>query len=311
MKQIKWVTFILGGILLSALLLAGCGQKPPQSAEQVRELANDLYNRQLYTQAIRTYQDYLNRYKVNKTERASITYTIANIYFDRLHDYENALANYLKIRHFYPESSLMKETNKKIVACLERLRRSADAQEVLNETASLNPVKHKKRPGAVIAKIGDREITQGDLDFEISQLPPQLQSQFKDKAQKLDFLKQYIATELMYDSAKRKGLDKDKDVVEKTFEAQKNFMVQKLLEQEIAKNVKIDDSDIELYYKANKDKYAEKDKKGKIIRIKPLSQVKAQVYQDLLREKQQKAYQDLIDRMVQAENVAIYSDKIQ
>jgi len=201
--------------------------------------------------------------------------------------------------------------NKKIVACLERLRRSADAQQVLNETTSLNPVKHKKRPGAVVAKIGDREITQGDLDFEISQLPPSVQSQYKDKSQKLQFLKQYVATELLYDTAKRKGLAKDKDVVEATFQAQKNFMVQKLLQQEISKNVKIDDSDIELYYKANKDKYAEKNKKGKVIRIKPLNEVRSQVVQDLQKEKQQTAYQKLIDRMIHAENVAIYSDKVQ
>ncbi len=308
MNQVKR-TALLGSLIL-VVALWGCSQKPQQSAEQIRDYANDLYNRQLYEQAIGEYQAYLNRYKVDKTERASIVYTIANIYFDRLHDYENALANYLKIRHFYPKSGLVKEANKKIVACLERLRRSTDAQEVLNETTSLNPVKHKKRPGAVIAKIGDREITQGDLDFEISQLPPQMQDQFKDKAKKLEFLKQYIATELLYDSAKRKGLDKDKEVVEETFQAQKNFMVQKLLQQEIARTVKIDDSDIELYYKANKDKYAVKNKAGKVIRIKPLNEVKSQVYQDLLREKQQKAYQKLIDRMVQAENVSIYSDKI-
>lgn len=306
-----WVFGIIVGLSVSAIL-ASCSKKAPQeSSEKVREYANALYNRQLYPQAIQEYQHYLGHYNVSKGEQANITYTIANIYFDRLHDYENALANYLKIKHFYPESNLQTEVNKKIVACLERLRRSADAQQVLNETTSLNPVKHKKRPGAVVAKIGDREITQGDLDFEISQLPPSVQSQYKEKSKKLQFLKQYVATELMYDTAKRKGLDKDKDVVEATFQAQKNFMVQKLLQQEISKNVKIDNSEVELYYKANKDKYAEKNKKGKVIRIKPLNEVRSQVVQDLQREKQQKAYQDLIDRMIKAENVAIYSDKVQ
>jgi len=306
-----WIFGVIAAVSVSAILVSCSKKGPEQSSDKVREYANALYNRQLYPQAIQEYRDYLNHYNVSKGEQANITYTIANIYFDRLHDYENALANYLKIKHFYPESNLQTEVNKKIVACLERLRRSADAQQVLNETTSLNPVKHKKRPGAVVAKIGDREITQGDLDFEISQLPPSVQSQYKDKSQKLQFLKQYVATELLYDTAKRKGLAKDKDVVEATFQAQKNFMVQKLLQQEISKNVKIDDSDIELYYKANKDKYAEKNKKGKVIRIKPLNEVRSQVVQDLQKEKQQKAYQKLIDRMIHAENVAIYSDKVQ
>ncbi|GBE28707.1 peptidylprolyl isomerase [bacterium BMS3Bbin03] len=305
-----WV--ILTILLLGTAFAAGCSKKQSQrNPDKVREYANALYNQQLYPQAIQEYQHYLNTYSLSQGEQANITYTIANIYFDRLHDYQNALANYLKIKQFYPESNLQKEVNKKIVASLERLRRSADAQQVLNETTSLNPVKHKKRPGAVVAKIGNREITQGDLDYEISQLPPSVQTQFKDKAKKLEFLKQYVATELMYNTAKRKGLDKDKDVVEATFQAQKNFMVQKLLQQEIARNVKVDNSDIELYYKANKDKYAEKNKKGKVIRIKPFNEVKSQVTQDFLAEKRRTAYQDLINRMTKAENVVIYSDKVQ
>ena len=305
-----WV--ILTILLLGTAFAAGCSKKQSQrNPDKVREYANALYNQQLYPQAIQEYQHYLNTYNLSQGEQANITYTIANIYFDRLHDYQNALANYLKIKQFYPESNLQKEVNKKIVASLERLRRSEDAQQVLNETTSLNPVKHKKRPGAVVAKIGNREITQGDLDYEISQLPPSVQTQFKDKAKKLEFLKQYVATELMYNTAKRKGLDKDKDVVEATFQAQKNFMVQKLLQQEIARNVKVDNSDIELYYKANKDKYAEKNKKGKVIRIKPFNEVKSQVTQDFLAEKRRTAYQDLINRMTKAENVVIYSDKVQ
>ena len=305
-----WV--ILTILLLGTAFAAGCSKKQSQrNPDKVREYANALYNQQLYPQAIQEYQHYLNTYNLSQGEQANITYTIANIYFDRLHDYQNALANYLKIKQFYPESNLQKEVNKKIVASLERLRRSADAQQVLNETTSLNPVKHKKRPGAVVAKIGNREITQGDLDYEISQLPPSVQTQFKDKTKKLEFLKQYVATEPMYNTAKRKGLDKDKDVVEATFQAQKNFMVQKLLQQEIARNVKVDNSDIELYYKANKDKYAEKNKKGKVIRIKPFNEVKSQVTQDFLAEKRRTAYQDLINRMTKAENVVIYSDKVQ
>ncbi|HDZ12663.1 MAG TPA: hypothetical protein ENH53_10680, partial [Bacteroidetes bacterium] len=138
-----WV--ILTILLLGTAFAAGCSKKQSQrNPDKVREYANALYNQQLYPQAIQEYQHYLNTYNISQGEQANITYTIANIYFDRLHDYQNALANYLKIKQFYPESNLQKEVNKKIVASLERLRRSEDAQQVLNETTSLNPVKHKK-----------------------------------------------------------------------------------------------------------------------------------------------------------------------
>ena len=105
----------------------------------------------------------------------------------------------------------------------------------------------------------------------------------------------------MYDSAKRQGLDKDKDVRAGVLEAEKSLMSQKLLEGEISKEVnpdKYSNADVELYYKANKEKYAEKDDKGKVKRIKPFIQ-----------EKQQEAYSRLIERLMQAEQVKIYAEK--
>ena len=66
--------------------------------------------------------------------------------------------------------------NKNVIACLERLQRPADAQQALKESTSFEGQTQKSRPGEVIAKIGNRDITLGDLDFEISKLPPELRS---------------------------------------------------------------------------------------------------------------------------------------
>ncbi|RMF60633.1 MAG: hypothetical protein D6743_14670, partial [Calditrichaeota bacterium] len=258
------------------------------------------------------YNYYLDNYDLAEDEAANVNYMIGDIYFERLHDYENALAYYLKVKHLYPQSSLIDDVNKKMVQCLERLQRSADAQQVLEETALLDPSQAKThRPGKVIAKIGKRKITTGDLEHEISQLPPYVKSRLTDKSKKIDFLKQYIATELLYDTALRKGLDKDKDVIEGAFQARKSLMVNKLLEQEISKDVDVEESDVELYYKANREKYAEKDKNGKVIRFKPLADVKTQVMQDLIREKQKEAYDRLVQRMMRAEAVQIFEDRLQ
>lgn len=303
-------------IIMGVFFLVGvnCAEKtgPRIAGDKIREFANELYNRELYSQAVKEYQNYLANYDVDSKEQANITYIIGNIYFDRLKDYENALAYYLKLKHFYPESNLIDEVNKRIVACLERLERSADAQQALEESASLQSRRAKlKRPGAVVAKIGKQEITQGDLDFEINRLPSYLKPKFNTKEKKLEFLKQYLATELLYDTAKRKGLDKDKEVIEGAFQAKKNLMVQKMLQEEIGQKAKVDKSDVELYYKANKDKYAEKDKQGNVKRQKSLDEVREQVTKDLINEKQQQAYDQLIQRLMRAENVEIYEDRIQ
>ena len=72
----------------------------------------------------------------------------------------------------------------------------------------------------------------------------------------------------------------------------------------------IKEADIELYYKANLDKYTDKDDKGKVIRQKSLQEAVQQVAQDLFKERQEKAYKELLTNLMKAENVEIYEKKI-
>ena len=303
--------FLLIPFLLIVFFIA-CSNSSQQniSGDKIREYANELYNRYLFEQAIEQYRFYLTHYNVNNNEQANITYRIGNIYFEKLHNYENALAEFLKIRSLFPESKIKSQVDKKVVACLERMQRPEDAEQAMKESVDLIPQERESRPGTIIAQIGDRKITQGDLDFEISQLPPEIRSQYGDSDKKLEFLRRYTATELMYDSAKRQGLDNDKEVLENVFQAKKTFMMQKLLQNEISKKVKIEAEDVELYYKANLNKYSEKDKDGNVTRQLPLSEIQSRVAQDLIQERQQKAYDELMASYLRAENVKIFDDLV-
>jgi len=300
-------------LMLLAVLFAGCSPKRSSAeGEKVREYANALVNRELYGQAVREYENYLSFYKVSGAQKSNITFTIANIYFERMHDYENALANYLRIKHVYPDKNLETQVDRQIVACLERLNRSSDAKQALDEATALDPSKVKpSRPGKVIARIGDRPVTNEDLRYQLGQLPDYMRDQFKDKKQKLDYLRNFIATELFYDAAKRKGLDRDRDVVEGAFQAQKSLMVQKYLQDEIAPQIKESTDDLKLYYKANLDRYAEKDAKGKVKKQKSFEEAQKQVSDDYVREKQQQAVQQLLGRMMTAEKVEVYDDLVE
>ena len=302
---------IICSITLLMILIVGCSKQmePNLNKEQARNYANELYNRQLFEQSAAEYERYLNSYQLNDTEQANISYMIGDIYFERLRDYENALAYYIRIKYLHPKEELRKEVDKKIVACLERLERTEDAEQTLKESTSLDPsAVQKKRPGAVVARIGSREITQGDIDFELNQLPQTVRPQFNSKEKKLEFLNQYILTELLYKSAQNMGLDKDSEVVEAAFQAKKNIMVQKYLQDQIRKEVKIEPADVELYYNANKDKYVEKDKEGNVVREKPFDEVQQQVAQDLMMERQQDVYQRMVERLMRSQGVQVYDD---
>jgi tetratricopeptide (TPR) repeat protein len=165
-KDLIFMKIILLALVMVVgfILLISCQSqsKPLLPAEKKRELANVFYNQQLYQQAVAEYIDYLNQYPIDDKEQANISYMIANIYYERLYDYENALAYYLRIKYFYPESNLQAEVGKKMVECLERLKRSTDAQQLVEQTAALDESqKPASRPGEVIARIGDRQIPSG------------------------------------------------------------------------------------------------------------------------------------------------------
>ena len=207
--------------------------------------------------------------------------------------------------------TLQAEVGKKIVNCLERLQRTKDANRYMQQSSALDKnTVQKQRPGAVIAKIGEREITMGDLDFEIEQLPDYIQQQFSDKKAKREFLKQYVVQELLYETAKKQGLEKDKEVVEGVHRLTKSLMTDKVIKDEIQNKVKLNASDVQLYYNANKEKYAEKDDKGKVVRQKPFNEVAEQAGRDYSIEKQQEAYQQLAERLIKANNVSFFEDKV-
>jgi len=303
------------GLLLLVLVLSACatGRSGVDSVDPARqrEYANALYNEQLYTQAIDEYRHYLDSVPGDSPEAANVQFTIANIYFERLGDYQNALAAYLKVKVLFPQSSLKPEVEKQIVACLERLNRSVDARQALKEATALDPEQAPPSlPGTVFATIGDRTVTSGDLKHLISLLPDYVQSQLASKEARLQFLRSYLASELLFAAAKRQGLENEKSVVEAVFEAKKNYMVQLYLEEQLKDQVKISDEDVQLYFTANRDRYAERDQAGKVKKQKPFDEVKEQAAQDLYRERRQKALDALLERMMKADNVRVFEDRL-
>ena len=303
-------------VILVIMFSVFCSKKSTDvSADRVREYANDLYNKGLYVQAVEEYRRYLGNSSVPTQVRANIIYTIGNIYFERLLDYDNALASYLKVKHFYPESDFLDSVNQKVVVCLERLDKASDAQQVLRETTSLNQEQGvEKKPGEVIAVIGDREITLGDLEFEMNRemekIPLEMRPEKIGKEEKLSFLKQYLTSELLYNKAKKMGFDRDKEIIEGVFQTKKSLMAFKLLRQEIEEKIKITDNNLELYYEKNKEEFAEKDKKGKVKKQKSFKEVKEDVYQKVAAQEQQKIMDDLLEEMMKTQGVKIFTDKV-
>lgn len=284
--------------ILTYLQLRGMSESKLSFSQQ-QELASELLDSKLYTQAITEYERLLSSGGLDRKKQANINYIIGTVYLENLNDYENAAARFVQAKLLNPGSDLKDKINKDLVICFERMGHSLEAQKELERSTSLNQTKTKQQGGVVVARIGDREITMSELEGEIEKLPPSVQTQFKDKEGKLKFLQNYLASELLYHTALRKGLDQDKEVKEGILQVEKQMMINKLLSEEIPQNVPISESEIKLYQEAHKEEL--KDKKP--------DEVRSQIESELKKTKQQEAYGNLVSRMMQAEKVRIFDDQ--
>jgi len=295
------------GIVL--LLIFSLSPQQDNTIREVEEYADILMNRELFPQAVDAYREALQRPGLSRVERARLNHIMATIYLDPLKDYANALARYEKVKQLAPKSTLGNDAEKKIIQCLEGLGRPLDAQVEMEESVALKPGESHKGRGPLVAKIGNREITLGEIEDRISQFPPALRNQFSKPEAKLKFLQEYVVTQLLAAAAKRKGYDTDPEVNRAAEETKKGLMVQKLLEDQIASKVAPTEQELRSYYSVHKQRYVVT-KDGKTIGTKSFDMAKPEVQQDLLREKDQSQYQQLIQEQLKAQDVKIFSEQV-
>ena len=78
-----------------------------------------------------------------------------------------------------------------------------------------------------------------------------------EKAER-EFLESYVVPrEVLYQEAKRKGLDKDKEIQGKVEDFRRQLLTDALVEEALRGKTEISDSEIEKYYKENSDRFTE------------------------------------------------------
>ncbi len=229
-------------------------QNPPQAWAEKKQLdyANMLLAKGLNAQAALAFQNYIEKSGSDKNALAAICYRLGGIYFD-LNEYELALANFYKAEMLNPLADYTARMNELIVEALERSGLSQQAQYELTSRTSVGKPADKSEP--IVARIGKNEITELQIDQAIAKLPKWAQDNFKTKEGKLKFIKEYVSREVLYDKAKKIGLDKSAKTREYLENVKKELAIQQLLQMQVEQNLKISAEDLELYYKANKDKF--------------------------------------------------------
>jgi len=223
-----------------------------------KEYANTLFSKGLLQESAVAYEGYIDKSKLPKKDLAAVCYKLGNIYMD-LNEYGKALSSFYKAELLDKNPAYKQDMNRRIVEALENLGLKQQAQYELDSRTSLGA--GLKPEGKVIARIGQRQISMAEIDRVLSILPEQLQKSVRDDKAKLGaFIKNYVNTEVLYEEAKKLGFDRTSKFRATLENYKKELILQEMISESVTKKIKITPQDVELYYKANKDKYVTSEK---------------------------------------------------
>jgi peptidyl-prolyl cis-trans isomerase C len=280
-KIVIILMLILVGIGLANLLISLKPQSaiqqvrtPGLSAEQTKELAAKLSQRNLYNQAAGTWQDYIAGAELTNTERARALFQVG-MALEKAGLYADAIEFYYRSEAAEKLDDLASQINQHIKDCFEKLGKFSALRYELMDRTSIN--KTQQAGGKVVAEIGAEKITQADLDAQIENaLDNQLSSiaafmsteqlneqkkkmleQYQNPQSKQQFLQSWLAQEILYREALEKKLTEKTEVKKLLNELARGLLSQQLMNEQLASKINITQTDLETYYKVNKDKFLE------------------------------------------------------
>ena len=242
------------------------------SAEQVRQLAAKLDQRNLHEQAAQVWQDYLATAELTGAERATALFQTA-MSLEKAGCYGAAIEHYYRSEMAAPLDDLSSQINQHVKECFERLGKFSALRYELMDRTSFDAA---QAAGAkVVAEIGAEKITEADLDAHIersieNQLAPmeafmspeqvreqknRLLEQYRDSQRKQEFLQSWLAQEILYRQALDEGLSEKPETKQMLADVTRGLLSQQLMNEKLASRINITETDVQTYYNANKDKY--------------------------------------------------------
>lgn len=289
--------FILPFAIAIAIGLTGCDQgRTGLGREQYRSAATALFERRLYREAIDVYRRYLDSPALAPQDAPNVMYQMGVIYQDNLLDPRGAVAEFTQLKALYPDKTFGGQLGKRMVAALEGMGRSTDASQARALITDLNPDTsvHASDDGAVAAEVNGRKITLGEIKSMVGKLP-------EAPLELNQLVREYVAQILIAEAARRKGLADKPEVRLRLSQAENQILTQAGLMDEI-KFAPPSGNDLKYYFEANKSRYLQgADSSASFEKLLPRIQA------DWAREKQGAAYQEYVDRLLQAGQVRFFS----
>ena len=111
-----------------------------------------------------------------------------------------------------------------------------------------------------VAKMGDVTLTEEDVRVRFKNLPPSAMQLFQGPDGMKIFVEELVKRELLYLAAKKKGVEKNEEVIKKLDDTRKDIVVTYFVDQEIKAAAMVTEKDVKDYYDSHKDEFLRKDK---------------------------------------------------
>ncbi|MBG07237.1 MAG: hypothetical protein CME68_00625 [Halobacteriovoraceae bacterium] len=250
------------GILLGVLVFQNfeSGKTSDQGGVDVfKDVASKLHAAGLVNQAARQYEKYLEKGKVDAKVKAKMSYSLGELYEEEGH-LEEAISWFYKVELLDPQSTYVTEANKRIVTLLEKLKKFGAARAFIKDKTTLSTDKGavKRKGAAIVAKVGDQNIYDYQLNEYVDSFDRKGQENLKSHKVKQELLQQYVINQILWQKSKRLGLEKDPSFIKKLENVTKQLLVERLLKNEVEKKIKVDEVDLKNYFKANRSKFSQK-----------------------------------------------------
>jgi len=158
-------------------------------------------------------------------------------------------------------------------------------------------------PNKVILTIGATKMTEADYDKMVDALPAQYQTYARGAATKRQFVETVVQMKLLSEQAQKLNLEKDPKLEEQIAFQRQSLLAQAMFEH-MQQEVKVDDSQIQLYYDAHKNEYESLRAKHILIRVKGAPMPAAEGKPELTDEQALAKAQDVRKRLVAGEDFA-------
>ena len=286
--------FLLGGLVFWWMIKE---QENEQSRCQFHlRRASIFLSNQLWREAVKEYQ---NGGLICPEDKArNLWLKAGELCYEKLEDYQCLVESYLSAQALGYDFTKDSERASQFVASLKNLGKDQQAKNLINQLTALIPESEKK--GKVVAKIGEEEITLEELKESLAREPKQIQEQFAGKEGLKEYLKHFLFTRFLYQSALSEGF-LDEEIERELSWLKRNYLTQRYYQERFLKPVNITEQELKEYYQAHKDRY--RDAQGRILSFE---QARAELEEDLKQQKAQKLSQEWFGKQLEEKRVKIY-----